>query len=183
MTGQMADIVVIDDEEWALVEPGPDVLFDPREHGLSPVMSHTANLRGTLARYRIDEGQLLLSDLQVGHVEQPPPINGIESTTDEYAQVWTYLDLDIPIEWTGDLLAGADPILELYVPSGFPQVWHYERVVAIDLDDGVMAGQEDRSAEVADFRAHQDDDEDENALERFLAAIRLRLPSFGDEEE
>ena len=79
MSGQMADIVVIDDEEYALVEPGPGSLFEPRDYGLSPVMSHSANMRGELARYRItDEGQLLLSDLQVGHVEP---------STDEYASI------------------------------------------------------------------------------------------------
>ena len=88
MSGQMADIVVIDDEEYALVEPGPGSLFEPRDYGLSPVMSHSANMRGELARYRItDEGQLLLSDLQVGHVEAPPAINGIEPSTDEYVSI------------------------------------------------------------------------------------------------
>ena len=90
MSGQMADVIVIDDEEFAVVEPEPGQLFEPRDLGLAPVMTHTANTRGVLARYRVtEEGRLLLSDLQIGHLEQPPAIDGIEPTTDEYGQVWT----------------------------------------------------------------------------------------------
>lgn len=183
MSGQMADIVVIDDEEFALVEPGPGALFEPRDHGLSPVMSHTANMRGELARYRItDEGQLLLSDLQVGHVDQPPAINGIEPSTDEYAQVWTYLDLDIAIQWSGDVLVGADPIQDLYVHAGFAPIWHYERVVALDVEGGRVESREDRSNEVAEYRDDHDDDDD-NAFERMLSAIKIRLMApFTDDE-
>ena len=175
MSGQMADVIVIDDIEYAIVEPGPGVLFEPRDHGINPVMSHTANTRGELARYLIDDGRLLLSDLQVGHVGSPPSLGAVEPTTDDHGQVWTYLDLDIPITWTGDLIAGADPIPELYVHSGFAPVWHYERVLAVDLEDGVVESTEDRSADVAGYRDEKTDD-DGNAFERFLEAIRLRLP-------
>ena len=174
MSGQMADVIVIDDEEYAVVEPEPGELFDVREHGLSPVMSHTANMRGVLARYRIEDGSLVLSDLQVGHVEQPPAIADVEPTTDEYGQVWTYLELDIALPWSGDLLAGADPILDLYVHGGFPPVWHYERVTALDLEEGAVVATEDRSDEVAEYRDEHDDDDD-NAFERFLKAIKLKL--------
>lgn len=183
MSGQMADIVVIDDEEWALVEPGPGVLFEPRDQGLSPVMSHTANTRGELIRYRIDgNGMLVLSDLQVGHVDRPPDLNGVEPNTDEYAQVWTYLDLDIPIVWSGDLLLGADPIQELYTHSGFSPIWHYERVIALDIDAGVVEAREDRSNEVAQYREDQAGNDD-NAFERLLKAIRLRIPGHDDDSE
>jgi hypothetical protein len=180
MSGQMADVIVIDDEEYALVEPGPDVLFDPRAHGLAPVMSHTANTRGVLARYRItEEGRILLSDLQVGHVDHPPALDGVEATTDEYGQVFTYLDLDIPVMWSGDLLAGGSPMQDLYVHAGFAPVWHYERVLALDLEDGMVVGREDRSSEVAEYRDDHSDDDD-NAFERMLNRIRLRLPGGDD---
>ena len=175
MSGQMADVIVIGDEEVAVVEPEPGQLFEPRDLGLAPVMTHTANTRGVLARYRVtEEGRLLLSDLQIGHLEQPPAIDGIEPTTDEYGQVWTYLDLDRPIDWSGDLLAGASPLLDLYVHAGFAPVWHYERVMALDVEDGLVIAREDRSAEVAEFRNDRTDDDD-NAFERMLKKIRLRF--------
>lgn len=183
MTGQMADVIVINDEEFAIVEPEPGVLFEPRDHGISPVMSHTANTRGVLARYRLDEGKLLLSDLQVGHLEEPPSLAGIDATTDEYKQVWTYLDVDIEVPWSGDLLVGAEPIADLYVHTGFAPIWHYERVLALDVEDGRVEATEDRTAEVARFRDEQsaaDDDDDDNAFERMLNAIRLRMPGGGN---
>ena len=34
MSGQMADVIVIDDEEFAVVEPEPGQLFEPRDLGL-----------------------------------------------------------------------------------------------------------------------------------------------------
>lgn len=184
MSGQMSDVVVIRDVEYALVEPVSGSLFDVRAHGVAPVMMHTANTRGELARFRIDDGELLLSDLQVGSVEAPPPINGVEATTDEYGQTWTYLELDLSIDWTGDLIVGAEPILDLYVHSGFLPAWHYERVMAFDVEAGRVVSSEDRSEQVAEFRAERvgadGKDEDEGVFERFLDSLKLRF-GFGDD--
>lgn len=180
MSGQMSDVIVIDGEEYAIVEPSGDVLFDVRSHGVSPVMLHTANTRGVNARYRIEDGRLLLSDLQVGSVDAPPPIGDTVATTDEYGQTWTYLELDYPIIWSGDLILGAAPILDLFVHAGYLPVWHYERVLAVDLEGGVVESTEDRSEQVAAFRAErtgQDatEGDDENAFERFLSSLKIRL--------
>lgn len=184
MSGQMADVIVIDDEDFAIVEPEPGELFDPGAHGLRPVMSHTANTRGVLARYRLAEGRLVLSDLQVGHLDEPPSISGVEPATDDYGQVWTYLGLDLPLSWSGDLVVGTDLIHELYVHAGFPPVWHYERVMAFDIEEGVVTGSEDRSSDVADYRRSRaaaesgdgaDDFDDDNAFERLLRKIRIRF--------
>ena len=149
-------------------------------------MMHTANTRGVFARYRIEDGALILSDLQVGAVEAPPVINDVEPTTDEYGQTWTYLKLDLSIQWTGDLIIGAAPILDLYVHAGFLPAWHYERVQAFDIENGLVQSSEDRSAQVAEFRAERTGasgaagataaaDEDEGIFERFLDSIKLRL--------
>jgi len=188
MSGQMSDVIVLNDEEFAVVEPTPGSLFDVRAHGVMPVTMHSANTRGELARYRIDgDGRLLLSDLQVGSVDAPPPINGIEATTDEHGQVWTYLELDMPIEWSGDLIAGADPILDLYVHAGFLPVWHYERAIAFDIEAGVVESSEDRSEQVAEFRSERmagdgESEEDEGIFERFLDSIKLKM-GFGDADD
>jgi hypothetical protein len=180
MSGQMSDVIVVDDEEFALAEPSPGVLFDARALGVSPVTMHSANTRGELARYRIDEnGRLLLSDLQVGSVDAPPPINGVDPSTDQHGQVWTYLALDLPIDWSGDLIVGNGPILDLYVHTGFLPAWHYERVVAFDIEAGVVQSSEDRSAEVAEFRAERVEaeasDDDANIFEHFLDSIKLKM--------
>lgn len=179
MSGQMSDVIVINGEEFAIVEPAGDVLFDARSHGISPVMMHTANTRGVNARYRIENGQLLLSELQVGSIDAPPPLGDISATTDEYGQTWTYLEVDLPITWTGDLILGSGPIRELFVPSGFLPVWHYERVLAIDLEAGVVESTEDRTEQVAIFRAEKTGADapvdDENAFERFLSSLKIRL--------
>ena len=158
MSGQMSDVIVLNDEEFAIVEPGPGALFDVRSHDIFPVSTHSANTRGELARYEIDgSGQLTLSDLQVGLLDPPPALNGVDATTDEYGQVFTFLGLHLPIHWTGDLIVGADPITDLYIHSGFLPVWHYERVTAFALVDGVVQSSEDRSDQVAAFRAERSD--------------------------
>lgn len=180
MSGQMSDVIVVDGVEYAIAEPViPENLFDPRGHGVSPVMLHTANTRGVSARYRIADGQLLLSELQVGSIDAPPEINGVEPVTDEHAQTWTYLDLDLPVAFTGDLIVGAQPILDLYVHRGFLPVWHYETVLAFDVEEGVVQSSEDRSAQVAEFRDERmgtaEPDEDEGIFESFLSSIKLRL--------
>lgn len=193
MSGQMSDVISIDGVEYAIVEPVSDQLFDVRSYGVAPVMMHTANTRGVAARYRIDDGQLLLADLQVGSVDAPPAIEGVEATTDEYGQTWTYLQLDLPITWTGDLLVGQGPILELFVHGGFLPVWHYEKVLAFDLEAGVVESSEDRSEQVRAFREERTsgggsgnaagndtsdgaaEEDEENVFERFLSSLRIRL--------
>ena len=58
-------------------------------------------------------------------------------------------------------------------------VWHYETVVAFDVEEGVVQSTEDRSAEVARFRAERtgaaEPDEDEGVFESFLSSIKIRL--------
>ncbi len=178
MSGQMADLIVIDDVEWAIAEPLPGSMFEPRDHGVYPVMLHTANTRGSLARFRVDDGRLLLSDLQIGADDAPPAIAGVEPTTDEQGTVWTYLDLDLEIDWTGDILAGAEPLPDMYVHAGIPSVHHYARVIALDVEAGAVIGTEDRSAAVEEFR--NSDDHEDGAFERMLKAIRMRLPGADD---
>ncbi len=184
MSGQMSDVIVVDGVEYAIVEPSiPEDLFDARAHGISPVMLHTANTRGVSARYRISEGRLELSELQVGSVDAPPALDGVEASTDEYGQTWTYLNVDMPIPFTGDLIVGAQPILDLFVHAGFLPVWHYERVLAFDLEEGVLQGQEDRSEQVREFREERtgessdagESEDDENVFERFLSSLKIRL--------
>ena len=184
MSGQMSDVIVVGDDEYAIAEPQAGTLFDVRSHGVMPVSMHSASTRGELARYRIENDQLMLSDLQVGSIDQPPALNGVEATTDEYGQVWTYLNLDLPIAWTGDLIAGATPILDLYVHAGFLPVWHYEKVMTFDVEDGMVQGSQDSSAEVAKYRAERTapeaPEDDEHVFERFLDSIKLRM-GFGEE--
>ena len=183
MSGQMSDVIVIGNDEWAIVEPAAGEIFDVRANGLMPVSMHSANTRGELARFRLDDGgQLFLSDLQVGSLDAPPAINGIEPTTDDYGQVWTYLQLDLPIAWTGDLIAGADPILDLYVHAGFLPVWHYAQVLAFDIEAGLVQSREDRSAAVEQFRAERASgtDDDDGIFERFLDAMKVRISNVVD---
>ena len=122
----------------------------------------------------------------MGSVDAPPPIEGVEATTDEYGQTWSYLHLDLPIAWTGDLLVGQNPIRKLFVHSGFLPVWHYEKVLAFDLEAGVVESSEDRSEQVRAFREEQTGggtgdprnasaEEDENVFERFLSSLKIRL--------
>ena len=181
----MSDVIVLDDDEFAVVEPAAGALFDVRAHGVFPVSMHSANTRGELARFRIEDGQLLLSDLQVGSLDPPAAINGVEPTTDEYGQVFTYLGLDMPVDWTGDLIVGADPIADLFIHSGFLPVWHYERVTAFALENGAVRSSEDRSKQVAEFRAERDAggaDDDAGIFERFLDSIKVTFGLDDDEE-
>ncbi len=184
MSGQMSDVIAIDGNEYAIVEPVSHELFDVRSYGVAPVMMHTANTRGVAARYRIEDDRLLLADLQVGSVDAPPAIEGVEATTDEHGQTWTYLQLDVPISWTGDLIVGKDPILDLFVHGGFLPAWHYEKVLAFDIEAGVVQSSEDRSEQTRAFRDEKtggtsseiaDGDDDENVFERFMSSLKIRF--------
>ena len=38
MSGQMSDVISIDGDEYAIIEPVGDELFDVRSYGVAPVM-------------------------------------------------------------------------------------------------------------------------------------------------
>ncbi len=151
MTAQIPDTVVYRGEtNFALVGICGSGLFDPSEHGLRVGMISTACWRGFLCEYTVEDGQLLLTAVELGVAEPPAELFGAHVYRGRAA---AYRPIRVRQPFTGGLLLGARLIDELYVHMGHQPAWKYTTVLELTFDGGRLAGVHDRSELMAQRRA------------------------------
>jgi hypothetical protein len=191
MTAQIMDRVAYGAREHVLAGINGVGMFDPKAHGLSPVMISTACYRGWYARYTIRADQLLLTQLNIGvdgdeelafqgraarryTVRGQEEIDGkwVDADLDPGDRVIDGLELAVP--FTGSMLIGADFIHEHYVHMGFRPAWTFETVHELELDRGVLTRTTNCSEKLAAVRARIGHSLDQPAsredLARWIAA-------------
>lgn len=68
-------------------------------------MLHTDCYRGYYSLYAVKEDELLLDKLFVNQEEELPVWRGVKPVTGEDVK-WTYVGLDLPIDYTGGIIVG-----------------------------------------------------------------------------
>lgn len=153
MTTQIPDQIALDGELFDLTFVNGTGLFDPADHGLPrPEPISTMCFSGLVCRYAIENGQLLLRELEFGSSNEPPVLGGVRARESNCA--WCYEGLAVPVGFTGRFLAAArwlkdSPDLHL----GFSPAWMYETVAELAFSGGNLTEIRDRSAELAAVRA------------------------------
>ena len=142
MTAQVHDRVVWRYRDHLLVGVNGAPLFDPSEYGLRTAPTTTANWRGWVARYGIQDDRFTLMELtDVGLFlepgESPPPIGDV-AAQNESAHVYRYPDLHLHVSFTGRLIIARGFIQSLYRHMGFHPAWKFEESWEIDLDQGLV---------------------------------------------
>ena len=147
MTAQVHDTVRFQRTDWSLVGIDGEGLFDPADHGINPVMLHTAAWRGFICHYEIERRRLRLARLTIGLDEETrqmaeagkgPTIGAAKPRFDEKQHAWEYILARFDVRFTGRMLLGDGFVRQLYVHMGFQPVWKYERVTALVLTAGVV---------------------------------------------
>jgi len=153
VTAQAPDMILVDGTEWAVVGIDGRGLFDPAAWGLEPVPLSTAEWRGFVARYAVADGRLRLVHLSIGLAGDEAraaleSLPGVVRSTAQGAR-WS-LDFDgFDVPFTGTLLLGQGFIRDLYVHMGFHPAWKWERVLRLELADGLVTASTDESARMA----------------------------------
>ncbi len=167
MTAQIQDAFLYNGQSYALAGISEGELFDVTSLGLHPSMASTACWRGYQAIFGLDGGRLVVEALHVNLIarddatgkatrEEGPVIRGVRPTgAKERFDFFNnhYEALLHPLEYTGGLLLADGFIRDLYVHMGFHPAWKYERVVELVFDEGRLAAEHDRSAQMAEIRA------------------------------
>lgn len=156
MTAQAHDRVRWRNHDYTLVGVEGSGLFDPHDYGLEPRATTTANWRGWVATYSVEDDQLALVELDdVGLVldgeKTAPSVNGV-TPQQTGPGPYVYPNLDMPIPFTGRLLIARDFIQSLYVHMGFHPAWQFEESWELTLDDGILIEGRDLSAEMRKVR-------------------------------
>jgi hypothetical protein len=152
MTAQIHDSILLDDRKISIVGVNGEDLFKPADFNLQPHMSVTSCWRGFVCEYKIEANKLFLNTLQINLHEQGPLINNIAPVVSKATFDNVYNHLSLPIDFTGELLAGDQFIRELYVHMGFQPAWKFEIVHRLTISHGSVLDQKDVSQEMKQVR-------------------------------
>jgi len=168
MTAQIPDTLLFEDQALSIVGVNGSGLFDPYVLNLQPVSRITSCWRGYVCEYKLLHNKLLLNKLQINlgmdewkdktHEFTPeagPLINGVKPVFSiERQELFnnTYAELNLPIDFTGGLLAAGNFVQELYVHMGFHPAWKYKTVLELILSHGYVIETRDVSKRMEEIR-------------------------------
>ncbi|WP_304653078.1 hypothetical protein [uncultured Ligilactobacillus sp.] len=157
MTHQTSDKFLYEGNEYELVgiSKGSD-LFDIASFRITTTSYNTANYRGRLCRFTIVDDELVLKDLAV-MTDQNLPINNIfprklsirEQLANysgyfaEFGSIFLhgdnyYLDVNLPVIYTGKLLIATDFISRYQINGGFDSPLKFEKVILLIVEEGIV---------------------------------------------
>ena len=161
MSAQIPETVILDGRPFDLCgAKGENRLFDPNDHGVTPISLTSDCWRGYMSTYLVEHGMLFLDGIEIGLDPRDPTghdhlilselfgdlkLNG-KSTPGHYE------NLEYPIAFTGGLLLGRGFISETFVHMGFHPVYGFRDVVELVLNEGQVVMQVDRSHEMEEVR-------------------------------
>jgi hypothetical protein len=151
MTAQIPDLVIFEGREYSIAGVKGPGLFHPADHGLLPRATSTANWRGFVCRYVVDEGRLTLDRVAIG-LEEEANLFGRAPRRDERSGTYLFERLAGPVPFTGRLLLGDGFIQNLYVHMGFHPAWKFEHVQEFAFEDGRLTEATDLSEAAQRFR-------------------------------
>lgn len=153
MTAQEPDMFVLEGEEYQLIGIEGTDMPSPLEFGMFPVEISTACYRGFISRYEFVKDQIFLTQMELRDIDDRYlPICGVEPEEGKWSACYRGLHFAVP--FTGTIRLAKDFIRERYVHMGFQRPTSFRTVLDLTLEAGRIKDISDRSAEVAELRAH-----------------------------
>ena len=157
MTYQLPDTLIYAEHEYRLVSILDEKnFFDVASLGITINGCSTANYSGRLARFAVVDDESLLKDLAI-RTSQSLPINNVlprkitikeqvANFGDYYSEFGSiflggdnyYLDLNIPVEYTGKLLIADDSIKEYRVVGIFDSPLKFRKNLLLIVEEGLV---------------------------------------------
>lgn len=152
MTAQISNRFVFNGIVYSIIAQEYPLDYSPSIHGIVPCQECTACWRGYYCKFVVDKDQLFLRNLDVFIIDDQEPIIINDIAPIVMGGVWEYLNLYIPIKYTGSVLIGTDFINEYYIHMGYQQFFAYKTVYELTFHEGRLNKFEDFSKEVEKFR-------------------------------
>lgn len=157
ITHQTSDKFLYEGNEFELVGISKKRdLFDITSFGITTTGYNTANCRGRLCRFTVVDDELVLKDLAV-MTDQNLPINNVfphklsvreqlanySSYFAEFGSIFLhgdnyYLDVNLPVIYTGKLLIATDFISRYQINGGFDSPLKFEKVILLIVEEGIV---------------------------------------------
>ena len=159
MTGQIGDKYRYSGEDYTIVAISPPIEFDPVQYGITPAAANTACWAGYWCEYDISDSGIVLSNLYVNARDANyPPINGVSAQAEPSEESFAYMGhhlyegIDIPMDYTGRIVAGAGFLREYYIHMGYQRAWAYETLIEFVFENGRLIETVDHSFDAAKIR-------------------------------
>jgi hypothetical protein len=150
MTAQFHDGLVYRGQEFAVITPAPEVLFDPNQHGIETIAKCTACWRGYVCKFLIENNRLFLDHLTVNLKVRAQPLFGIQpkpETNHLYDAIYDHMRH--PIAYSGNVTLARGFIDALYEHGGFAPAWKFREVHVLTFEAGVLTQESDVSESAA----------------------------------
>ena len=161
MSAQIPETVILDGRPFDLCgAKGENRLFDPRDHGVTPISLTSDCWRGFMSTYLIVDETLYLDGIEIGLDPRDPTGRDHELLSELFGNLKLngsstpghYENLEYPIAFTGGLLLGRGFVNETYVHMGFHLAYGFRHVVELELNEGQVVTRVDRSREMEEVR-------------------------------
>lgn len=158
----MNDIFMYEDYSYSISAiQNPDRFFNINKLGIKPQAPHSACWRGYVATFSIYENKLVLKDLDTNVEDEnthPVSINGTVpikyNTSDNIEDYWDwrYREINMPMNYSGNILITEGFIRERYIHMGFQSPLSYSKVIELSFDKGKYVSSKDISEIIARLR-------------------------------
>ena len=153
MTAQMADSFLLEEKRFLLVGVNGSGLFHPSDYNMQPLPRITSCWRGYVCTYEVFQNELLLDSLLVNLDREGPAIKDIHPVFSNHGTFNNvYNNLNLPMDFTGDIHVAQGFIQQLYVHMGFHPAWKYETVFELNVSHGHVLETKDVSEDMAALR-------------------------------
>ncbi|HEX9058807.1 MAG TPA: hypothetical protein VF941_01365 [Clostridia bacterium] len=137
MTVQIDDKFDYLNNEFSIIgiENGP--LFEPSDYGFSPIALSSACWRGHYCKYSIENGFLILSQLNIGLETVNPPVwRGIKASGGDRKFDWTYEGVNLLIDYSGGIIIGRNLFEEFFNIFGFYHPHCFQHTIELIFEKG-----------------------------------------------
>ncbi len=145
MTAQISDTYLYKEEKYNIVAFSEPLTFRPQDYGLVPQGLSTACYNGYWCEYEITDTGLFLKNLYINTEDDNyPPINGISPFNGSRIEMkrlsimgaHLYKEVNLPLSYTGRIVAGRDFLKKYYIHMGYQRAWSYGILLEFVFDEG-----------------------------------------------
>lgn len=147
MTAQISDTYIYKEERYNIVAFSEPLMFHPKDYGFKPQWLGTACYNGYWCEYEITDTGLFLKDLYINTEDKHyPPLNGISTFNGSKIErkrlsimgAHLYKDVNLPLLYTGRIVAGRDFLRKYYIHMGYQRAWSYGILLEFAFEDGKL---------------------------------------------
>ncbi len=151
MTMQVKDAFILEKEVYSIIAASSQIPFHPTDYGITPMDCCTACWTGYWCDYGVTQQQIMLKSLYINSKDENyPEIHGVLPLENikNYMGHHAYKNVNLPIDYTGKILAGKDFIdAFIWYPA-----WSYRVLKEFHFDHGELADIVDYSKEAQKVR-------------------------------